>query len=100
MDFANINKQFMLISKDKYEIVDMKEADFIPTITNVLICFVVNTDIDKSNFLKEKYDECCEEYLSFVKQFEQYRIYTYEFMLLSKEEVKRDYDGNFYYAMH
>ena len=47
----------MLISKDKYEIVDIKEADFIPTITNVLICFVVNTDIDKSNFLKEKYDE-------------------------------------------
>ena len=100
MDFANINKQFMLISKDKYEIVDIKEADFIPTITNVLICFVVNKDIDKSNFLKEKYDECCEEYLSFVNQFEQYRIYTYEFMLLSKEEVKRDFDGNFYYAMH
>ena len=100
MDFANINKQFMLINKDNYEIVDMKEADFIPTITNVLICFVVNTDIDKSNFLKEKYDECCKEYLLFIKQFEQYRIYTYEFMLLSKEEVKRDFDGNFYYAMH
>ena len=100
MDFTNINKQFMLISKDKYEIVDMKEADFIPTLTNVLICFVVNTDIDKSNFLKEKYDECWEEYLSFVKQFEQYKIYTYEFMLLSKEEVKRDFGGNFYFAMH
>lgn len=100
MDFTNINKQFVLINKDKYEIVDIKEADFIPTIKNVLICFVVNTDIDKSNFLREKYGACCEEYLSFVKHFEQYRTYKYEFLLLSKEEVKRDYDGNFYYAMH
>lgn len=100
MDFTNINKQFMLLSKDKYEIVDIKEADFIPTLTNVLICFVVKTDIDKSIFLKEKYDACCEEYLSFVKQFEQYRTYKYQFMLLSKEELKRDYKGNYYYAMH
>lgn len=100
MDFAKINRQFLFLNRDKYELIDIKEADFIPTLTNVLICFVVNTDIDKSIFLKEKYDECCNEYLSFIKQFDQYKIYAYEFMILSREEVKRDYDENYYYAMH
>lgn len=100
MNFVKINNEFLRLYKDKYGLVDIHEADFIPTLSNVLICFVVETDIDKSIFAKEKYDTCCKEYLSFIEQFEEYKIYTYEFILLSNEELKRDYDGNYYYAMH
>lgn len=100
MDFTLINKDFMKLYKDRYFLIDIKEADFIPSLSKVLICFVVKTDRDKSKFLKERYNMCCKDYLSFINQFNQYKNYNYEFMLLSNEEVKRDYDGNYYYAMH
>ncbi len=92
--------EFLRLYKDTYGLIDIKEADFIPTLTKVLICFVVKTDIDKATFLKDNYDACCKKFLSFIEQFIIHKMYTYEFMLLSEEEVKRDYEGNYYYAMH
>ena len=100
MNFIIINKDFLGIYKDTFGLIDIIEADFIPTLSHVSICFVVKIDIDKLNFLKEKYSVCYNEYLFYIEKNGQYKDYKYEFMVLSKEEVNRDFDGNYYYAMH
>jgi len=100
MNFTDINKLFMKLYKEKFGIIDIKEADFIPTLSNVLICFVVKTEKEKNIFLVEKYEKCCENYLNFIKNHKEYKDFKYEFMVLSKEAVKKKFSGNYYYAMH
>lgn len=90
----------MKLHKERFGIIDIKEADFIPTLDNVLICFVVKTEKQKTTFLSGRYYDCCDCYISFVSRFIEYKDFKYEFMVVSKEEVKKKYDGNYYYAMH
>ena len=101
MDFEKINVNYMKEYGKLYGIVDIKDFNFLPTIKNVLICFIVNTEKEKELFLNNSYNKCCEDYLKFsINQNSECESFKYEFMVLSKEEVKKKYRGNYYYAMH
>lgn len=100
MNFIEINRQFLALHKKKYNIIDIKEFDFLPQLSNILICFVVKTEKEKHMFLNNSYKTCCQDYLNFVKKNNDCSSLKYEFMLLSEEEVKKKYGGNYYYAMH
>lgn len=99
MNFIEINKQFLDLYGKNYNVIDIKEFDFIPTLSNVLICFIVKAEKDKNIFLNNSYKKCCNEYLNYVKEYNDYTNFKYEFMVISKEEVKKKYGGNYYYAM-
>lgn len=99
MEFKNINKRFVKLYKNTYGLCNIKEWGFISTNNNVLICFVVKTEKDKTRFSKELYDKCCCDYLNYIGNLSGYKGFCYEFMLLSEEEVRKKYDGNYYYAM-
>ena len=100
MNFIERNRQFLTMYGKKYNLIDIKEFDFLPQLTNILICFVVKTEKEKHMFLNSSYKICCQEYLKFIKNDYYYSGLRYEFMLLSEEEVKKKYGGNYYYAMH
>lgn len=99
MNFAFMSKAFLKLYKAEFGLCDIKEADFTPILSHVLICFVVKTEAEKEIFLREKYEDCCKAYLKFMSEEKDYKNFNYEFMTLSKEEVKKKYDGSYYYAM-
>ena len=99
MNIRDINEQFINLYRKVYDIIDIRECDFTPQLSEILICFVVKTEKKKDVFLNNSYENCCQEYLNFVKKNDDYSGLTYNFMVLSKEEVKKKYDGSYYYAM-
>ena len=99
MNFNEINKEFLKLYKVKFGISKIKEADYTPILSHVLICFVVKTEKEKKMFLTERYEDCCKTYLKFISDYKHYKDFDYKFMTLSQEEVKKKYDGNYYYAM-
>ena len=93
MDFIEVNKQFLHLHRKSYPIVRIIEWDY-------LIYFVVKSEKEKDIFLNNSYEKCCSEYLNFIKDNNCYNNdFNYEFKVLSEEEVKKKYGGNYYYAM-
>lgn len=99
MSIRDINKQFLDLYGKIYNVIDIREFDFLPQLSKILICFVVKSEREKDIFLNNSYERCCHEYLNFIKKNNDYVSLTYKFMVLSKEEVKKKYGGNYYYAM-
>lgn len=101
MNFIEVSKQFRRLYGKSYRIVDIKESNFLPVLSSILVCFIVKTEKEKDIFLNKFYKKCCSEYLDFIKENNYYYSdCNYEFMVLSKEEIKNKYDGVYHYAMH
>jgi hypothetical protein len=60
---------------------------------------VTKTDEEKEDFRKRFFDEASDQYLKLVSRDSKLQGLTYDFYILSVQEVKRDFDNNWYYAM-
>ena len=100
IDFAVANKQFRRLHGKSYRIVDIIVESYLPILSNITVCFIVKTEKEKHIFLNTSYEKCCHEYLNFLKENNYYSDCDYTFMVLSKEDVKNNYEGVYHYAMN
>ena len=100
MDFIEVNKQFLRLYRKSYRIVDTIVENYLPYLSYITVCFIVKTEKEKYIFLKSSYEKCCHEYLNFIKENKDYIDCDYKFMVLSKEDVKKNYEGVYHYAMN
>ena len=100
MDFIEVNKQFLRLYRKSYRIVDTIVENHLPYLSYITVCFIVKTEKEKYIFLNSSYEKCCHEYLNFIKENNDYIDCDYKFMVLSKEDVKKNYEGVYHYAMN
>lgn len=99
-----INSRFLDLLGKKYRFIDVKMFTFWtssdPIVNSVAIYFIVNTEKEKLVFEKYSLEKCSKEYLYFIREVDELKKMKFKFYVLSKEEVKKKYGGNYYYAMH
>ena len=100
MDFIEVNKQFLRLYRKSYRIVDTIVENYLPYLSYITVCFIVKTEKEKYIFLNSSYEKCCHEYLNFIIENNDYIDCDYKFMVLSKEDVKKNYNGVYHYAMN
>ena len=75
MSIRDINKQFLDLYGKIYNVIDIREFDFLPQLSKILICFVVKSEREKDIFLNNSYERCCHEYLNFIKKNNDYAMW-------------------------
>ena len=70
-----------------------------PILTEVAVYFVVRTEKQKSIFLEKDMEKCSEAYLRIISKYPMLDELSYEFYVLSKEEIRKKYNGNYAYAI-
>lgn len=102
-EFDEINKNYLKVYGDNFQIKNIKTFTFWsledPIVDTVSVYFIVNTKKERELFQIENLKKCSEEYLVFIKNNEIFQDLKFDFYVLSKEEVKQEYGGNYYYAM-
>lgn len=107
LKFDAVRAAFLALHGARYKVTDVKVATFwdpdeddMPiSSVGVSVYFVTKTDEEKEDFRKRFFDEASGEYLKLVSRDSKLQGLTYDFYILSVQEVKRDFDNNWYYAM-
>lgn len=102
--FTGINKTFLLLYAKKHRIIDVIVNTFWtpehPILNEVNVYFVVRTEKHKTFLLEKDLEKCAEEYLAIISKDPIFDGLSYEFYALSKEEIRKKYNGNYAYAIH
>ena len=93
----NLFKDF-IDSHNDYQLVDII-IDYYDVIKTANIALILLTEKDKESFLLNKFDQCKKELSKVIDESNLIKVQTYAYMVLSKEEVDKRYNGSYYYAM-
>ena len=101
--FTSINKTFLRSHAKKHHILDVIVDTFWrpehPILTEVAVYFVVRTEKQKQIFLEKNMEKCSEAYLTIISRYPVFDGLSYKFYVLSKEEIRKKYNGNIGYAI-
>lgn len=101
--FTSINKTFLHFHAKKYRVLDVIVNTFWtpehPILTEVAVYFVVRTEKQKFIFLEKNMEKCSEAYLTIISRYPVFDGLSYKFYVLSKEEIRKKYNGNYAYAI-
>lgn len=100
MNFYQINKLFLRLFGRLYGICDISGFDFSPMEEKAIVLFVVRSERKKENFLNKSFHKCRDKYLEYIKKYPQYANFSYEFMVTSKEDVRKNFGSSYYNVMH
>ncbi len=100
MSFYQTNKLFLRLLGRLYGICDISGFDFSPTKEEVIVLFVVRSERKKEKFLKKSFYKCRDKYLEYIKKYPHYANLNYEFMVTSKEDVRKNFGSSYYNVMH
>ena len=73
-------------------------TDYYDFIKDARIYFITKTEADKEYFLKNLFEECKKEYHDELVKSNIYDIETFEYVVLSQEDIDNRYEGILYYA--
>lgn len=103
-EFDEVNRKFVEVHGDNFGIIDIKIFTFWsldnPIIDRVSVYFVVRKEKERGIFENQYLRKCSDEYLVCAKKVQVFQDLKFDFYVLSQEEVKKKYGGNYYYAMH
>ena len=106
LKFEAVKAAFLVLHGARYKVTDVRVATFwdpdeeeMLQTKFVSVYFVTKTDEEKEDFRKRFFDEASDEYLKLVSRDSKLQGLTYDFYILSVQEVKRDFNNNWYYAM-
>ena len=100
MNLYEANKMFLRLYGRIYGLKDIQSMDLSLGSPKADVYFVVKTEKDKEKFLIAAFQKCSDKYLKYMKRIPEFNDWNFNFFVLSREDVKKNYSGNYYYAMH
>ena len=90
-DFINSHKN--------YKLVDIV-INYYGVIKSAHIGLILMTEKEKENFYINNYNQCVEELSKKLNENNIIEICNFKYEVFSKEVIDKEYNGNYYYAMH